>query len=213
MAKRRAETDSNRGGRGWWRKKRYGVQVPSILMRITKIQFDNEMKVVGNPSARGRHQSHLHPYLRKICDAGSKQCFSCLGATVMMNLSREQMVMGSRRIERLLFTVINLSEKDKCNLESHFSVQLYSFDSVVLSSNGEWLHTALNEGSFGTKLRGNLLETEAIDPEEIQWWSYLRLYWLRCCCGAVQRFCIVREKQSEEGPARGSGKVCVHTCR
>lgn len=50
-----------------------------------------------------------------------------------------------------------------------------SFNAVMLSTKSEF-----DESSFGIKLRGNLLVTETIHPEEIQWWRYLREYWLRC---------------------------------
>ncbi len=99
------------------------------------------------------------------------------------------------------------------------------FNAVVLSSSGKWLfctNIAFTEGSFGSKLRGNLLVTEAINPEEIQWWSYLRRYWLRCwpvllCVNGKRqgRRACLGEQYSPAVTGRLSVSVCskcVHVC-
>lgn len=75
----------------------------------------------------------------------------------------------------------------------------------MLNSSTEWIfctNMVFNEGSFGTKLRGNLLVTEAINPEEIQWWSYLRRYWLRCW--GRPALLHVMGRKGEEEPGRES---------
>lgn len=99
----------------------------------------------------------------------------------MINLSGEWMEMGSWWIDRLQWTAGTKTRHQEDEMIQTVKSE-YTFphlSHLVLSSSSEWLFCA-NVGWFGPKLRGNLRVTEPINPEEIQWWSYLCWYWSRC---------------------------------
>lgn len=135
-----------------------------------------------------RHQTNFHSFLRKIWDVGSEQGLSLCAIKIIkpqQGMDRDD----SRWMHVYLLqwtSVTNTSYQETHIIwNSHLGkicIQLNPFTAVLLSSSNELLFCANMEfsgGSFGTKLRSNLLGPVINSPEEIQRWSNFPLYLLR----------------------------------